>query len=59
MASSREVLQTLFKDGWVEKGQEGSHVHLIHPTKPGKITVPWKDLKKKTVESILKQAGLK
>jgi predicted RNA binding protein YcfA (HicA-like mRNA interferase family) len=61
MASSREVLQTLYKDGWVEKGQEGSHIHLIHPTKPGKITVPHprKDLKKKTVESILKQAGLK
>jgi predicted RNA binding protein YcfA (HicA-like mRNA interferase family) len=59
--SSREILQMLHEDGWVEKGQEGSHIQLTHPTKPGKVTVkhPVKDLKIKTVESIFKQAGLK
>lgn len=59
--SSREVLQILKEDGWIVKGQEGSHIQLIHPTKPGKVTVkhPKKDLKRKTVESIFKQAGLK
>ncbi|MGD0154332.1 MAG: type II toxin-antitoxin system HicA family toxin [Thermacetogeniaceae bacterium] len=59
--SSREILRILHEDGWVEKGQEGSHIHLIHPTKSGKVTVPHpkKNLKYKTVESILKQAGLK
>ncbi|MHB8984452.1 MAG: type II toxin-antitoxin system HicA family toxin [Eubacteriales bacterium] len=40
---------------------EGSHVQLIHSTKPGKVTVPHprKDLKTKTLNNILKQAGLK
>ncbi len=59
--SSRKILQMLHEDGWVEKGQEGSHVQLVHPTKPGKVTVkyPVKDLNLKTVESIFRQAGLK
>ncbi|MGI5839297.1 MAG: type II toxin-antitoxin system HicA family toxin [bacterium] len=59
--SSREVLQTLHSDGWVIKNTEGSHVQLIHPTKPGKVTVPHprKDLKPKVLYNILKQAGLK
>jgi YcfA-like protein. len=43
------------------KNQRGSHVHMIHPSKPGKIQIPYhnKDLKPKTLNSILKQAGLK
>ena len=58
---SREVLQILRKDGWIVKGREDSHVQLIHPIKPGKVTVkhPKKDLKRKTVKSIFKQTGLK
>ncbi|NPV81430.1 MAG: type II toxin-antitoxin system HicA family toxin [Firmicutes bacterium] len=58
--SSREILQILRKDGWVEKNQRGSHVQLIHPTKPGKVTVPHpkKDLDPRTVRTIFRQAGL-
>ncbi|MHB1685317.1 MAG: type II toxin-antitoxin system HicA family toxin [Bacilli bacterium] len=58
--SSREVLQMLFADSWVVKGHVGSHVQLIHPTKPGKTTVPHprKDLDPRTVRSISKQSGL-
>ncbi|NPV53001.1 MAG: type II toxin-antitoxin system HicA family toxin [Firmicutes bacterium] len=58
--SSRKILQILYKDGWMEKNQRGSHIQLIHPTKPGKVTVPHprKDLDPKTVMTILKQAGL-
>ena len=58
--SSTEVLRILKEDGWVEKSQRGSHIQMIHPTKPGKVTVPHprKDLDPKTVKSILKQAGL-
>lgn len=58
--SSREVLQTLKEDGWIEKGQEGSHVQLIHPNKPGKVTVPHprKEFKPKTLKTIFKLAGL-
>jgi len=58
--SSREILKILHKDGWVEKNQRGSHMQLVHPTKPGKVTVPHpkKDLDPKTVRTIPKQAGL-
>lgn len=58
--SSTEILRILKEDGWVEKNQRGSHLQLVHPTKKGKVTVPHpkKDLDPKTVQSILKQAGL-
>jgi predicted RNA binding protein YcfA (HicA-like mRNA interferase family) len=43
------------------KRQVGSHVQLIHPVKPGKVTVPHprKDLAAGTVKSIARQAGLR
>jgi len=58
--SSRGILRILHEDGWVEKNQKGSHVQLVHPTKPGKVTVPHprKDLDPKTIRTILRQAGL-
>ncbi|WP_442417882.1 type II toxin-antitoxin system HicA family toxin [Oikeobacillus pervagus] len=39
----------------------GSHHHFKHPTKEGTVTVPHprKDLKIDTLNSILKQVGLK
>lgn len=57
----REMEALILKDGWIFKNQEGSHRHYIHPTKPGKVTIPFhnKDLVKKTENSIKKQAGLK
>ncbi len=36
----REVLKLLRKAGWYATGQEGAHISLKHPTKPGKVTVP-------------------
>lgn len=44
----------------MEKNQHGSHLHLVHPKKGGKVTVPHptKDLDLKIVRSILRQAGL-
>jgi len=58
---SREILKILKADGWYEVGQEGSHLHLRHPTKKGKVTLPHprKDILKKTQSSIFKQAGIK
>ena len=58
--SSRDILKTLSADGWIVKHQVGSHVQLIHPTKPGKVTVPHprKNLAPGTVRSIARQAGL-
>ena len=57
----REVEKILLEDGWVFKSSKGSHNQYIHPTKSGKVTIPNHrgDLDIKTVNSILKQAGLK
>jgi len=57
----REILKLLHGHGWVIKNQRGSHVQLVHPSRAGKVTVPYhsRDLDPKTIDSILKQAGLK
>ncbi|WP_455058038.1 type II toxin-antitoxin system HicA family toxin [Jutongia sp.] len=56
----REIEKILLQDEWEEKNTRGSHRYYIHPTKPGKITIPIHhgDLDKRTIKSILKQAGL-
>jgi predicted RNA binding protein YcfA (HicA-like mRNA interferase family) len=59
---ARELIRVIEKDGWKLLRQTGSHMHFVHPVKPGLITVPFhgsKDLSKFVVASILKQAGLK
>jgi predicted RNA binding protein YcfA (HicA-like mRNA interferase family) len=59
--TEREVLKILKKDGWQIVKTTGSHVQLKHPVKKGKVTVPKHstDIKKGTLNSIWKQAGLK
>jgi predicted RNA binding protein YcfA (HicA-like mRNA interferase family) len=55
-------MQTLRRDGWFEVARRGSHRQLKHPIKPGRVTLPGKpgdDLAPGTLNSILKQAGLK
>ncbi|MBU8788839.1 MULTISPECIES: type II toxin-antitoxin system HicA family toxin [Bacillus] len=61
MKSSRDIIKLLNQDGWYLKRVVGSHHHFKHPTKPGTVTVPHpkKDFKPGTLNSILKQAGLK
>lgn len=58
--SSREVIRMLEEDGWFLVAVRGDHYQYKHPTKPGKVTVihPTKDYKRKTLLSILKQAGI-
>jgi len=49
-------------DGWFFVVQEGSHRQFKHATKKGRVTIPGKpgkDLAIGTLNSILKQAGLK
>ncbi|MET4081867.1 putative RNA binding protein YcfA (HicA-like mRNA interferase family) [Pedobacter sp. UYP30] len=55
------MLKLLKQDGWEEKSQKGSHVQLVHPSKLGKVALPahGSDIPKGTLNSILKQAGLK
>lgn len=59
--TAKEILKILKKDGWEIVEIVGSHYQLKHPTKPGRVTVPYHsgDLKPGTLNSILKQAGLK
>jgi predicted RNA binding protein YcfA (HicA-like mRNA interferase family) len=57
----KEMERRILADGWIFKSQEGSHRHYVHPSKPGKVTIPFhnKDIPKGTENAILKQAGLK
>lgn len=58
----RDVLQMLQGDGWFHVATRGSHRQFKHPTKPGRVTVagkPGDDLAPGTLNSILKQSGLK
>jgi predicted RNA binding protein YcfA (HicA-like mRNA interferase family) len=56
----KEMEKEILADGWIFKSQEGSHRHYVHPTKPGKVTIPFhsKELTKVVEKSIRKQAGL-
>ena len=36
----KEIEKILLADGWRFKNARGSHNHYIHPTKPGKVTIP-------------------
>lgn len=56
----REIEKIILADGWQFKKVRGSHYSYIHPTKPGKVTIPHHngDIDPRTVKSILKQAGL-
>jgi predicted RNA binding protein YcfA (HicA-like mRNA interferase family) len=57
----RKLLRVLAADGWKIDRVRGSHRQLIHPTKPGTVTVsghPSDDVHPKTLKSVLRQAGL-
>ncbi|MDR3391670.1 MAG: type II toxin-antitoxin system HicA family toxin [Sulfuriferula sp.] len=58
---SSKIIRMLIDEGWYEVRVKGSHHHFKHPIIPGLVTVPHpeKDLPTGTVNSILKQAGLK
>lgn len=57
---AREMEKILTNDGWYLVKQVGSHKQYKHPTKPGKVTIPFHsgDIDKGTAKSILIQAGL-
>ena len=58
----RDLLRLLRDDGWILARTRGSHEQYRHPTKPGLVTVAGKpndDLAPGTLNSVLKQAGLK
>ncbi|MDH3511746.1 MAG: type II toxin-antitoxin system HicA family toxin [Gammaproteobacteria bacterium] len=58
----RSVIKRLEDDGWQLQRTRGSHRQFRHQQKPGTVTVagkPGLDLPPGTLNSILKQAGLK
>ena len=58
----REILRLLHEAGWYLVATRGSHHQYKHGSKAGRVTVPGKagdDLAPGTINSILKQAGLK
>jgi predicted RNA binding protein YcfA (HicA-like mRNA interferase family) len=58
--SSREVTRLLKLAGWLHLDTGGSHWQFVHPTRPGRVTVPHPkhDLPVGTVRSIEKQSGV-
>ena len=58
----REVIRLVEDDGWFLVRTRGSHRHFKHTLKPGLVTIaghPGVDMPKGTLNSVLKQAGLK
>lgn len=57
-----DILTLLQTDGWFLVATRGSHRQFKHPVKSGRVTVagkPSDDMAPGTLNSILKQAGLK
>jgi predicted RNA binding protein YcfA (HicA-like mRNA interferase family) len=62
MTKVRDVIRLIEGDGWRHMATRGSHRQFKHPVKSGRVTVagkPSDDLAPGTLDSILKQAGLK
>jgi predicted RNA binding protein YcfA (HicA-like mRNA interferase family) len=58
----REILAMVEADGWYLVTIRGSHRQFRHALKPGRVTIagkPSDDVAPGTLNSILKQAGLK
>ena len=58
----REVIRLIEDDGWFLVRTRGSHRQYHHSAKRGTVTIagpPGHDLHPKTLNSILRQAGLK
>ncbi|MFH0758974.1 MAG: type II toxin-antitoxin system HicA family toxin [Bacteroidota bacterium] len=57
-----QVINLLHNDGWKLVRIKGSHRQFKHPDKRGLVTVsgkPSDEMKKGTLQSVLRQAGLK
>jgi predicted RNA binding protein YcfA (HicA-like mRNA interferase family) len=62
MMKVRAVIAMLEADGWYLVATRGSHRQFKHSAKPGRVTVagkPSDDMAPGTLNSVLKQAGLK
>ena len=58
----KDVIRLLEGEGWFLVATRGGHRQYKHPVRPGRVTVagkPSDDLAPGTLNSILKQSGLK
>lgn len=58
----RDVIELIESDGWFQVRQRGSHRQFKHLAKPGLVTIagkPSEELAAGTLNSVLKQAGLR
>jgi predicted RNA binding protein YcfA (HicA-like mRNA interferase family) len=58
----RDVIKVVEQDGWRWVTTKGSHRQFKHPMKPGRVTIaghPSEEMPPKTLNSVLRQAGLK
>ena len=58
----REIVKLIEADGWFLVETKGSHRQYKHANKPGRVTIaghPGDDLAPGTLNSVLKQAGLR
>ena len=57
----KEVEKIIKENGWYYYKTIGLHYQYKHKTRDGKVTIPryCKEIKKGTLNSILKQAGIK
>jgi len=58
----RDIIRLIEDDGWYLVATRGSHRQYKHPGKPGRVTIagkPSDDMAPGTLNSVLKQAGLK
>ncbi len=59
---TRDVIRLIHSDGWRVVAMRGSHRQYKHPPKPGRVTIagkPSDEMPRGTLNSVLKQAGLK
>ncbi|MCX7111560.1 MAG: type II toxin-antitoxin system HicA family toxin [Proteobacteria bacterium] len=58
----KELIALIESHGWFQVRQKGSHRQFNHSAKPGTVTISGKpsgDVPPATLNSVLKQAGLK
>jgi len=58
----RDVIRRVVEDGWYLVRTRGDHRQYKHPVKRGRVTIsghPGEDIAPGTLNSVLKQAGLK
>ena len=56
--SGKDVIKAMLRQGYYIRGQEGSHVHLRHPTKPATTIPNHPEISRGTLKEIIKQLGL-